>query len=205
MPTYTVSFSTGTGNPTQAAIKETTGGAGVTLPAGPTPTCTDWDFAGWAETSVTETTTTPEVEESTTVVVEHSLGTTEVPKNPEKVFFPVITQWSSYTVSVATLPFKLNKASWIMKNNPRCFLLLLLQVTAELRYLFADIVKGSFAKDLRYLSFYSSDSDVVRVTGYLAKRSEIEKLKAGNAVLQDTTMLAKDAFVNAHIPDRKVR
>ena len=68
-----------------------------------------------------------------------------------------------------------------------------------------DIVKGSFAKDLRYLSFYSSDSDVVRVTGYLAKRSEIEKLKAGNAVLQDTTMLAKDAFVNAHIPDRKVR
>ena len=68
-----------------------------------------------------------------------------------------------------------------------------------------DVVKGSFAKDLRYLSFYSSDSDVVRVTGYLAKRSEIEKLKAGNAVLQDTTMLAKDAFVNAHIPDRKVR
>jgi YjjI family glycine radical enzyme len=68
-----------------------------------------------------------------------------------------------------------------------------------------DIVKGSFAKDLRYLSFYSSDSDVVRVTGYLAKRSEIEKLKAGSAVLQDTTMLAKDAFVNAHIPDRKVR
>ena len=68
-----------------------------------------------------------------------------------------------------------------------------------------DIVKGSFAKDLRYLSFYSSDSDVVRVTGYLAKRSEIEKLKAGNAVLQDTTMLAKGAFENGHIPDRKVR
>ena len=68
-----------------------------------------------------------------------------------------------------------------------------------------DIVKGSFVKDLRYLSFYSSDSDVVRVTGYLAKKSEIEKLLAGSAVLQDTTMLAKDAFKNAHIPDRKVR
>ena len=68
-----------------------------------------------------------------------------------------------------------------------------------------DIVKGSFVKDLRYLSFYSGDSDVVRVTGYLAKKSEIEKLLAGSAVLQDTTMLAKDAFKNAHIPDRKVR
>ena len=35
--------------------------------------------------------------------------------------------------------------------------------------------------------------------------AEIEKLLAGSAVLQDTTMLAKDAFKNAHIPDRKVR
>ena len=57
---YTVSFSTGTGNPTQAAIKETTGGAGITLPAGPTPTCTDWTFAGWSTTSVSATTTTPD-------------------------------------------------------------------------------------------------------------------------------------------------
>ena len=59
LPKYTVSFNTGTGNPTQAAIQETTGGAGITLPAGPTPTCPDWTFAGWAETSVTETTTAP--------------------------------------------------------------------------------------------------------------------------------------------------
>ena len=56
---YTVSFSTGTGNPTQVAIQETIGGAGIILPTGPTPTCTDWDFAGWAETIVTETTTAP--------------------------------------------------------------------------------------------------------------------------------------------------
>lgn len=59
LPKYTVSFSTGTGNPTQAAIKETTGGAGITLPTGPTPTCTDWDFAGWATASVSGTTTAP--------------------------------------------------------------------------------------------------------------------------------------------------
>ncbi len=68
-----------------------------------------------------------------------------------------------------------------------------------------DIVKGSFQKDLRYLSFYSSDSDVIRITGYLVKRSEIEKLAGGSAVLQDTTALGMGACKNGHILERKVR
>lgn len=68
-----------------------------------------------------------------------------------------------------------------------------------------DIVKGSFKKDLRYLSFYSSDSDVIRITGYLVKRSEIEKLASGSAVLQDTTALGMGACKNGHILERKVR
>lgn len=68
-----------------------------------------------------------------------------------------------------------------------------------------DIVKGSFKKDLRYLSFYSSDSDVIRVTGYLVKRSEMEKLANGSAVLQDTTALGLGASHNGHILERKVR
>ena len=53
--------------------------------------------------------------------------------------------------------------------------------------------------DLRYLSFYSSDSDVIRVTGYLVKRSELEKLAGGEAVLQDTTALGLGAARNGHI------
>lgn len=68
-----------------------------------------------------------------------------------------------------------------------------------------DIVKGSFKQNLRYLSFYSSDSDVIRVTGYLVKRSEVEKLQGGQAVLQDTTALGMGAFKNSHILERKVR
>ena len=68
-----------------------------------------------------------------------------------------------------------------------------------------DIVKGSFQKEIRYLSFFGSDSDVIRVTGYLAKRSDVEKLMAGNAVLLDTTALAKGAFENGHVPERMVR
>ena len=58
---YTVSFSTGVGNPTVSPISETSGGAGITLPDGPTPDCsTDgWTFAGWKETSpVSEQATT---------------------------------------------------------------------------------------------------------------------------------------------------
>ena len=68
-----------------------------------------------------------------------------------------------------------------------------------------EIIKGSFKMDLRYLSFYSSDSDVIRVTGYLVKRSELEKLANGEAVLQDTTALGLGAARNGHILERKVR
>ena len=55
---YTVSYSTGTGNPTIPDSVETAPGAGIILPE-VTPVCTDWSFAGWKETSaVTEETTT---------------------------------------------------------------------------------------------------------------------------------------------------
>ena len=59
LPKYTVSFSTGTGNPTQVSITETEGGAGVVLPTGPTPTCPDWTFAGWWTEEVSSTNTSP--------------------------------------------------------------------------------------------------------------------------------------------------
>ncbi len=68
-----------------------------------------------------------------------------------------------------------------------------------------DIIKGAFQMDLRYLSFHSSDSDVIRVTRYLVKRSEMEKLNAGQAVLQNTTGLGLGAAKNGHILERKVR
>lgn len=68
-----------------------------------------------------------------------------------------------------------------------------------------DIIKGAFAQNLRYLSFYRSDSDVIRITGYLVKRSEMEKLDAGEAVLQNTTGLGLDATKNCQVLERKVR
>lgn len=69
----------------------------------------------------------------------------------------------------------------------------------------ADIIRGAFTQQIRYLSFYSSDSDVIRVTGYLAKRSEVEKLQAGENVRQNTSGLARGAVENCKVLDRRVR
>lgn len=68
-----------------------------------------------------------------------------------------------------------------------------------------DIIKGAFKDGIRYLSFYASDSDVIRITGYLVKKSEIEKLENGENVMQDTTALGMGAKHNGHILERKVR
>jgi YjjI family glycine radical enzyme len=68
-----------------------------------------------------------------------------------------------------------------------------------------DMVRGGFAKGCRYLSIHSSDSDVIRVTGYLVKRSEMEKLVVGKNVLQNTTALGLGTAQNSRILERKRR
>ena len=66
------------------------------------------------------------------------------------------------------------------------------------------MVKGAFALDDKYLSFYSSDSDLVRITGFLAKRSEMERFQGGGAVLQDTAHDGLGNYTANHLADRKV-
>ncbi|MBR2165551.1 MAG: chitobiase/beta-hexosaminidase C-terminal domain-containing protein [Paludibacteraceae bacterium] len=58
---YTVSFSTGSGNPTVSPITESEYGDGIELPDGPTPACSGdgWAFDGWATASCSSTTTAP--------------------------------------------------------------------------------------------------------------------------------------------------
>lgn len=68
-----------------------------------------------------------------------------------------------------------------------------------------DIVKGAFSLGDKYISFYAADSDLVRITGYLVKRSEMEKYYEGEAVLQNTVYLGGDNYRNAHLENRKVR
>ncbi|MBR3565402.1 MAG: YjjI family glycine radical enzyme [Paludibacteraceae bacterium] len=68
-----------------------------------------------------------------------------------------------------------------------------------------DIVKGAFQLGQKYIAFYADDSDLVRITGYLVKRSEMEKWNNGKVVLQNTTQFGAPAYSSGHLADRKVR
>ncbi len=49
-----------------------------------------------------------------------------------------------------------------------------------------DIFKGAFKVGMRYISTYKQDGDLVRVTGYLVKRSDIQKHIEGKQLINDT-------------------
>lgn len=68
-----------------------------------------------------------------------------------------------------------------------------------------DIIKGAFAGGMRYFSTYSKDADVIRITGYLVKRSDVEKLESGEAVRQHNAMWGWGAVKNGRVLERKVR
>lgn len=68
-----------------------------------------------------------------------------------------------------------------------------------------DIVKGAFSLGSKYISFYEENSDLVRITGYLVKRSEMEKYKNEQVVLQNTTHLGTSNYDHNRLQDRKVR
>jgi YjjI family glycine radical enzyme len=68
-----------------------------------------------------------------------------------------------------------------------------------------DIIKGSMKKGLRMFAFYSADSDLVRVTGYLVKKSEMKKQQNHQAVLHDTVSLGSESITADCFLDRKVR
>ncbi|MBN2897795.1 MAG: YjjI family glycine radical enzyme [Clostridia bacterium] len=68
-----------------------------------------------------------------------------------------------------------------------------------------DIIKGGFELGMRYFSAYGENADVVRITGYLVKRSEIEKLRQDQQVLRDTVALGMGADDNQHVLSRKLR
>ncbi|NLM43719.1 MAG: YjjI family glycine radical enzyme [Clostridiales bacterium] len=68
-----------------------------------------------------------------------------------------------------------------------------------------DIMKGAMKVGMRYISFYTSDSDVVRITGYLVKRSDMEKLERGEQVLNGAAVLGLGAVKTQHVLDRKER
>jgi len=68
-----------------------------------------------------------------------------------------------------------------------------------------DIIKGAFSQNMRYISYYSNDADVIRVTGYMVKRSDIESYDEGKSVLGNSTVLGSGATKGLRVYERKVR
>lgn len=69
-----------------------------------------------------------------------------------------------------------------------------------------DIFKGAFNAGMRYLSTYAEDSDLIRVTGYLVKKSEVFAVAEGGAnAINDMSLTAYETLKQAKILERKVR
>ena len=68
-----------------------------------------------------------------------------------------------------------------------------------------DILIGGFKEGHRYLSFYGENSDLVRVTGYLVKRSEVEKVRREEVVRRDTTALGAGSDEMSKVFSRRIR
>ncbi|MCP4215122.1 MAG: YjjI family glycine radical enzyme [bacterium] len=67
-----------------------------------------------------------------------------------------------------------------------------------------DIIKGAMFCGLRIFAFYQSDNDLIRITGYLVKRSEMEKYRSGCQNLKDTVALGAPSSKSLNIEKRKV-
>ncbi|MFV0479482.1 MAG: YjjI family glycine radical enzyme [Anaerorhabdus sp.] len=68
-----------------------------------------------------------------------------------------------------------------------------------------DIIKGALTSGMRYFSGYLSDNDVVRVTGYLVKKSELKKLDDGKQSLNNVSIFGKGARDFGGALDRRVQ
>ncbi|MBE2893480.1 YjjI family glycine radical enzyme [Spirabiliibacterium falconis] len=68
-----------------------------------------------------------------------------------------------------------------------------------------DIIDGAFASDYRYITTYLKNTDLIRVTGYLVKKSEVERFRKGEAVLRDTTWYGSGTDECADVFDRQLR
>jgi len=68
-----------------------------------------------------------------------------------------------------------------------------------------DIIDGAFATGARYITTYLHNTDLIRVTGYLVKKSEAKKAGEGQAVLRNTDILGYGTNENAHVFERRLR
>lgn len=68
-----------------------------------------------------------------------------------------------------------------------------------------DIIDGAFESGYRYITTYMKNTDLIRVTGYLVKKSEVEKLRNNKAVLRDTAAFGMGTDDTSNVFDRRLR
>lgn len=69
----------------------------------------------------------------------------------------------------------------------------------------ADIIKGALKEGMRDFTFNLADGEFVRITGYLARRSDLEKTTNKKSSRYSSTVLAAGAVANQKILQRKRR
>lgn len=67
------------------------------------------------------------------------------------------------------------------------------------------IVKGAFASGIKVLALNCSDSELIRITGYLVKKSDIDKLRSGAQMREETVGLAEESMRGHRTQERRVR
>ncbi len=67
-----------------------------------------------------------------------------------------------------------------------------------------DIIKGSINSGLRYFSGYLENNDVVRVTGYLVKKSELKRLDEKKQSLNNVSIFGQGARDCSNALDRRI-
>ena len=68
-----------------------------------------------------------------------------------------------------------------------------------------NIFKGAFEVGMRYISAYTQDGDLVRVSGYLVKKSDLERLANGVHVNYGNIRYGKEQILDHNILDRMIR
>ncbi|MFA6076229.1 MAG: YjjI family glycine radical enzyme [Negativicutes bacterium] len=67
------------------------------------------------------------------------------------------------------------------------------------------IIRAAFKLGLKLFAFNSDESDLVRVSGYLVKRSDLDKARNQQVTLSDTAGLGQQAVDGQNLLNRKVR
>lgn len=69
----------------------------------------------------------------------------------------------------------------------------------------SNIIKGAFENGIKVMAVNTSNSEFIRITGYLVKKSDVKAYKNNQKIRESTVKLGVDSIQNSEILERKVR